>query len=304
MSEIKISFITSIFRGAKYLEHFFESVLLIEEDIELVLIHNDPLPEELEIVERYMKRTKLIKHFRVELEGVYASWNRGILHARGEYVAMWNIDDVRTSKGVQAQAQLLDSYPDVGIVSGDYVKIFNFNSREGALKKDPVRKDPFGTYKFNNGCFLMWRKKIHEEIGYFDEQFTIAGDWEFWMRVTKYYRPARVDVVVGYYLREPNTGLSKKSFQGEAVERYVILARFYKIYVANLFSYAFARPQKIRLNEILNFNRFRQLKNQAPFNLPSKAISILFFWLTPIVKSTIELKYQILRKTSSGEQTA
>jgi hypothetical protein len=30
----------------------------------------------------------------------------------------------------------------------------------------------------------MWRKKIHEKYGYFNQQYASAGDWDFWLRCT------------------------------------------------------------------------------------------------------------------------
>jgi len=32
------------------------------------------------------------------------------------------------------------------------------------------------------GCNPMWRKSMHENYGFFDESFKVAGDWEMWCR--------------------------------------------------------------------------------------------------------------------------
>ena len=53
---------------------------------------------------------------------------------------------------------------------------------------------------FFDGAFIMWRKSIHEKIGYFDEQFMISGDQNFWYRLTGFYIIQKVNTVLGAFM--------------------------------------------------------------------------------------------------------
>jgi hypothetical protein len=47
----------------------------------------------------------------------------------------------------------------------------------------------------------MWRKELHETYGMFDENFEIAGDWEFWLRIAQHETFLHIPKLLGLYLR-------------------------------------------------------------------------------------------------------
>ena len=61
---IKISVITSVYKGIEYIESFFCNFLQIDNisEVELVMVLNEPTREEINIVTEYKKR---ISHFIV-----------------------------------------------------------------------------------------------------------------------------------------------------------------------------------------------------------------------------------------------
>jgi len=78
------------------------------------------------------------------------------------------------------------------------------------------------------GCFPMWRKEIHQSIGFFDEQFRLVGDFEFQIRVALKYDLVKADSFLGYYLENKNHKLSSnRKLQDK--ERTVVELR-YRIY--------------------------------------------------------------------------
>jgi tetratricopeptide (TPR) repeat protein len=54
------------------------------------------------------------------------------------------------------------------------------------------------------GCYMgpqpMWRKKLHERYGWFDESLASAGDWDFWLRMAEGETFLHIDEVLGLYL--------------------------------------------------------------------------------------------------------
>ena len=159
---IKISVITSVYKGIEYIESFFCNFLQIDNisEVELVMVLNEPTREEINIVTEYKKR---ISHFiviEVNRESLYASWNRAIKLSHGKYLAMWSIDDCRTPESLSAQSNILDKNPTYLIATGNYYKIFKYGDTKGFLKKDSaLKKDVNGYTQFRNGCFLMWKIK-------------------------------------------------------------------------------------------------------------------------------------------------
>jgi len=83
-----------------------------------------------------------------------------------------------------------------------------------------------GSYKkFQDGAFLMWRKSIHDHVGYFDEYLESAGDQDFWYRVINQSRVRKCDTVLGIYTDIRTEGISKISKKG-STERALIARRY------------------------------------------------------------------------------
>lgn len=293
---MKISIITSLYRGGEYLESFLDTFIKhhISDDVELVIIHNDPTDEELKIVNKYTERIKNLVHIKVERESVYKSWNRGIKNSSGKYIAIWNIDDIRTSAGLRAQANFLDEHSDCEIVTGDYIKTFSYNSREGVFKKDNLKKSLFyGVPRFRNGCFLMWRKELHDKHGYFDEQLRVIGDREFWYRVVNKNNVGRVDELLGYYLRDAEFGISKTNHKLRDIESGLVYRRYSNIYVVNVFN--LKETNKLDVNTIYNFDEAQELLAGFKENNYIEIFSYVLFFYPYLKKHIIELKFYLLK---------
>jgi len=77
----------------------------------------------------------------------------------------------------------------------------------------------------------MWRAKLHEEIGYFDETLTCASDWDFWLRISEKYNIKRIPEFLGlYYHNEHGIEHSKKIHS--LYERYVVGKRYGNPYIS------------------------------------------------------------------------
>ncbi|MFN8367786.1 MAG: glycosyltransferase [Candidatus Kapaibacterium sp.] len=226
---MKISVITSLYNCSKYLKGYLESVALISniEGVEVLLLHNAPTTSEMDILNSELPAMhQNVKHIVIpEREGLYKTWNRGIEMATGEYIAIWNVDDVRTPDSLKQQAEMLDNNIQVALVYGEYIGVRTYGERQGVHYKLPE----FDSWKFSRSCFLspfpMWRKSVHQTIGYFDEQFRSAGDYDFQLRVVRNWKFAKAPDVCGYYLEAPETGISKTGDINN-IERTVCELRF------------------------------------------------------------------------------
>jgi GT2 family glycosyltransferase len=211
MNKINISIITSLYRCAPFLKSFLFHYSQISnlEECELILVHNDPTEEEMEILKNGLQSTMQVVHIAVEREGLYASWNRAIRAAKGKYLAVWNVDDIRTPDSLYGQKMALDNSRAV-MCYGD----FYGTNQYGAFKETLYAYPDYATgireaYKRHIiGCFPMWRRDIHEHIGYFDEQFKLVSDYEFQLRVIRRYPLVKTPVLLGYYLEHAGHKLS------------------------------------------------------------------------------------------------
>lgn len=229
-SNIKITVITSLFNCIKYLDGYFNSLSKLNNtnNIEVLLLHNSPSKEELSIIDKRLSSCPFVKHIIIaKREGLYTTWNRGIKLAKGEYICVWNVDDIRTPNSIIDQAETLDKNPDADLTYGDFYYMFKYPVLSNVLviNKDfsMNKKAFFRSHQI--GCFPMWRKQIHNRIGYFDEQFKLVSDLDFQIRIARTSRIIKTDKIIGYYLENVPDKLSS-NFWTQITERNTIYLRY------------------------------------------------------------------------------
>ena len=122
----RVSVITIFFNGETYLAEAIESVISQTfEDWEFLLVDDGSSDASTEIakqyVSRYPGRSDYLEHPQHANRGMSATRNLGISHARGEYIAFIDSDDVWMTSKLAEQVAILDEHPDVGLVCGTAV---------------------------------------------------------------------------------------------------------------------------------------------------------------------------------------
>ena len=225
----KISCITSLYKCEDYLVNFLSQLNNIKnnEEIEYIFIHNDPTKQETEIINTFINSHKNINisYVKVRRERLYTSWNRAIRIATGKYITIWNVDDIRFPKSFIWQSELLDEYEGVGLVYGNRYISNKYHSEELTPVETKCISNDKWFKKFQGGCFYMWRKTIHDQIGYFDEQFVSLGDQDFWYRMLENFTVKKTEKYLGVFMFEEGKGISKTSTL-PGIEKIIIGARY------------------------------------------------------------------------------
>lgn len=264
----KITVITSLFRCEKYIEGYFSHLnkLINKDEIEVLLLHNDPQVEEMTLINKYLPGMPFVKHIVIkERESLYATWNRGCKLAQGKYIAVWNVDDIRFPDSLAKQAQILDENPDVVFPYGNYYQTIKYGDLTGKLlvERDcaKLRYRLLPKYSCLLACFTMWRKSLHEEIGYFDDQFKLAADYEFQIRGARVGKLKKGDFILGCYLSGDPNRLSKNT-ELQQTEVAAIERRYGIYYKMNVF---FAhKANKYDINHVHSFGKTISINNYLP----------------------------------------
>lgn len=178
----KVSAIVSAYYCDKWLKGRIDN--LLDQDIkpEVIVIAQGE-SKEMEIARTYPELvligTKLVPP-------VYEAWNMGIRIARGEYITNANADDRLYPGALSRMVEALDQAPRRVALAYGNVDIVQEPGGEPYSRYNWAQG---GLHELLQGCFIgpmpVWRKEIHENIGYFDEAYHSSGDYEFWMRMAK-----------------------------------------------------------------------------------------------------------------------
>lgn len=151
-------------------------------DWELIIVDDGSTDKTASIVRNYTDDR--IRYFYHPNQGVSETRNAGINHARGEYIAFLDADDLFHPEKLKAQVDLLDSNPETGLV---YVSRFEID-KDGielnlvlqpatATLSNIVLEFPFAPSD------LMIRRYWLEKAGGFDRSFVINEDREWYVRM-------------------------------------------------------------------------------------------------------------------------
>lgn len=189
---VLVSALCSLYRGGDFIEQFMDNLTsqsCFDDYAELVIVDADSPEDEYETIKRYLAKHKNINYMRMNYRlGIYDAWNVAAKAARGEYLTNTNLDDLRRHDSLEIQAGVLDNLPFVDVVYQDLY--YSFDPRLsfagiaafGQETTLPVIT-PHNMIRFNSPHNApMWRKRLHDELGYFDVRYRSAGDHEFWMR--------------------------------------------------------------------------------------------------------------------------
>ena len=222
----KVSTITPCYNMSKYMKGFLDNLSTqTHKDLEIILDHNDPTDEEITLVEDYNKEHDNIFHIQVEgLDPIGISMNRCIEFATGDYLCIWNVDELRTPDSIEVMAKALDDNPDVDFVYGNYTIVPNFGGTEGQYVDETDREDELTTGMIL-GPFFMFRKSLIEKSGVFDEQLVQGADYDLALRLAFNGKGLHLPVNLGYYLNE-GLGQSTKPNSKQPIERTVIELRY------------------------------------------------------------------------------
>ena len=223
----KVSTITSSYKSERYLRGFLKSVKnQTYKNIEIVLDHNEPTDKEINTIEKFNKKHNNIHHTIIKkVDPLGVSWNRCIDKSTGEYLCIWNVDDLRTPTSIELMANVLDERKDIDIVIGKYIIVDKFKSKRGNTIDESTRPPQDFMSGMLLGPFFMFRKKILEKTGKFDEQFYSGNDYDLAMRLVRNGNYHCLNEILGYYLNE-GKGLSTKSQSLQPLERTAIELRY------------------------------------------------------------------------------
>jgi glycosyltransferase involved in cell wall biosynthesis len=209
----RLSVIISVYDSDRYIEGCLRDVLsqTIAPDLEILVIDSASPGTEREVIESYAERYRNIRYLRTEQrESIYKVWNRGVEMARAPLLTNANTDDRHRADAYEVQVGAFDRFEELGVVYGNYMssdkdnEVFHTLDGSTAWRTAAYRKEIL--YKrCLPGPQPVWRRALHDKYRLFREDFRVAGDYEFWIRISEDIMFHRIDSFTGLYLARPDS---------------------------------------------------------------------------------------------------
>src|SRR5258708_24318689 len=154
-----------------------------------------------------------------ENQGIPAALNLGLDRARAPYVARLDSDDIMMPRRLAAQAAILDSKPEVVLVSSEYETMDSEGNYLGTRRGDEpheVVTYPLNFYNIvgGGGQVMFRRSEVLAEGGYACE-YPSSEDYDLWVRLLRR----------GRILTLPLIGMKQRHHDARSVVQYPSVKR-------------------------------------------------------------------------------
>ncbi|HQC49758.1 MAG: glycosyltransferase family 2 protein [Patescibacteria group bacterium] len=186
---MKFSLITPTYNSAATISRTIVSVIAQEfSDLEYIIIDGGSKDNTLDIIKSYQSKIN-IKLVSEPDNGIYNAMNKGIKLASGEVVGILNSDDLFFDNSILNLVS--ESFFDnkIDIVYGD----IEYFSSDIDKTNRYWKTGEYRERKLNNGWTiphpaLFIRRRVYDQAGLYREDFRVAADYEFILRILKKHR--------------------------------------------------------------------------------------------------------------------
>lgn len=223
-----ISVIISTYNSADFMAECLDELVnqTIFGHLEIIVVDAASPQKEKDIVNAYQKKYDNITYLRLNKRiGIYPAWNIGIKKTTAPYITPFSTNDRLNPAAYEIMSKALDDNSDYDLVYGDTYLSHQPHTPFGHGVDSPamVQKWEKYSYKFllENNCIgphPMWRRHIHDKIGYFSDEYTALGDQEFWLRLGRHSKMLHIPFFSGLFW------WTKKSLSGQDISHTEFIA--------------------------------------------------------------------------------
>jgi len=241
-----ISIIISVLNGGDNLKKWLDSIINQNYiNKEILIIDGGSIDNTLNIIEDY----SIYIHYKISEKdrGIYHAWNKALKFVNGDWICFIGSDDFFINNYSLSLISSLAIFPNVNFVSarvnitnsnGEFLytsgKAFNLNDIQGGMRI----AHPGSLHHIS----------LFKKYGYFNENYLIAGDFEFLIRVRKSLNSDFLDIPI---ISMKMGGVSNKNKLKAYNETFKVLYNCKDFRKITSFIYLFITLLKTMINEVI-----------------------------------------------------
>jgi glycosyltransferase involved in cell wall biosynthesis len=211
---VTVSVLMPVLNGETYLSAAVESILgQTFGDFEYLVLDDGSTDSTLDILRTYAAQDQRMRVISRGNEGLVASLNELLGHARGQFIARMDADDISLPHRFSRQVQFLQEDADVVCVGGS-VEVIDDKGRLLTTFRYPKFDEEIQGRNLSGNASIchpsaMMRRDAVIRIEGYDGDFFLAEDLDLWLRLGEIGKLANLDDVILRY-RFHSTSLSEQ----------------------------------------------------------------------------------------------
>lgn len=197
----KISIVTAVRNGAKYLDATIRSVIQQNyPNLEYIVIDGGSTDGTLDIIRRYEQD---ITYWVSEPDrGLFDALNKGFARSSGEIMGWLNASDMLQLNGLMVVGSVMGAFAEIEWITGRPTKFSASGMTVTVWPPPHWSRVRFlaGANKYIQQESTYWRRSLWEKAGgALSTKYRAEGDFELWARFFRYARLYTVDALIGGY---------------------------------------------------------------------------------------------------------
>lgn len=219
-----ISIIIPSYNMGKFIRRTLDSILCQDfHDYEVIVVDGYSTDNTSSILDSYGKK---IRKILLKPTGQVNAINVGMSLAKGDILAYLNADDIYEPGCLMAVNKAFQGRAKWVYGKG---RIINSNDQytRGMVTKFKEIWQPMNNYRvltwfdYISQPTVFWRKEMLREIGYFNNKYKYAFDYDYWLRMGKLHKPLFIDGYLACWRFHPQA-LSVREYKEEMQQAYSI----------------------------------------------------------------------------------
>jgi len=158
-----------------------------QKDLEIIIVNDGSTDKSKEVAENYFRENPRMNIILLHQEngGVSRARNAGLKMAKGDYIALLDADDEWHQAKIERQIRYFENKdPEIDFLAtarNNSLPLFPYRIKKG------LAKITFNKLLIRNEAqpsTVMFRKKVLENTGYFDDHQRYAEDVNYWMKIS------------------------------------------------------------------------------------------------------------------------
>ena len=185
----KVSVVIPAYNVSAYIE---DTLISLErqtfEAFEAIIVNDGSTDETAAIARSFCQRDPRFRLITKPNGGLSSARNFGIRHAKADYIAMLDGDDIYEPDKLANHVRWLDADPQIGVVySASKTMRDDGCITWMSISGKPISADPLVSLLCKNfvghGSNAMFRRTLIDEVGEFNETLRSSEDLDFWLRI-------------------------------------------------------------------------------------------------------------------------
>lgn len=224
----KVSIITCVYNGSKYLEETIKSVIVqTYKNFELLIVDDGSTDNTKEIVDKYISKDTRIKYYYQKHKSSSSARNIGIKNANGRYIAILDSDDIWNSDFLEKQLSFMKSKKALCVCSGyEIIDKYSLPINVNVIPHTQIKESDMEVIDYVGNLTGLYDTSKYGKIFFNEELGSIYDDYLFWYEISKLSTIYGNQEILAKYRFSLDSSSSSK-FKN-IPERYILLTKYMK----------------------------------------------------------------------------